>query len=297
MKLLLIGTLLGGIFFSYNLLKVSLHIFQGAQLSIIHILSLLVGLNIIIICWYILRKRDEELELANNLKEVRTKEDFIAFAAHQLRNPITHIRWETEGLLKKKNLGKDIKRVLDDIGTESKRLAELTDVLLNISTFGALRQLPAIQKSNIINLTKQVVTELRPEISAKQLSFRTKYGSGQVFMPMEENVFKIVVKNLLENAVKYSKTGGILEVAILDDPKEVEIKVKDTGIGIPVKEIDKIFAKLFRASNAKSFAPSGHGLGLYLVKAIIDAMNGKIKVSSTVDKGTEFSVLLPRNIT
>ena len=112
-------------------------------------------------------------------------------------------------------------------------------------------------------------------------------------MNADKSEIEIILNNLITNAVKYNRDGGKVDVSLYTDGDKRVIKVSDTGIGVPEDAKPKMFSKLFRTDNAKEFESEGTGLGLYLVKSIVEKTGGKVWFDSTLGKGTTFYLALP----
>lgn len=143
-------------------------------------------------------------------------------------------------------------------------------------------------------LVKEIKDEFIPLIQKKQLEFYSNFIEG-VSCIADRSMVKILIENILDNALKYTQSGSI-SLFLYDSPKEVKIVVNDTGIGIPANELDLIYQKNYRVSHPDVLKAHGKGLGLFLCKNFVDLHNGQIKVTSTIGKGTEFTVLIPKNL-
>ncbi|EKE00027.1 MAG: multi-sensor signal transduction histidine kinase [uncultured bacterium] len=135
--------------------------------------------------------------------------------------------------------------------------------------------------------------ELTPQILEKKLIFQENYDSSIPTIFVDPKLISIVIENLMSNAVKYTPNNGKISLEVKKEGDSVILKVSDTGVGIPENQQNKIFSKLFRADNAKEIDPDGAGLGLYIVKEIIDHSVGTIWFESQEGKGTTFYVKLP----
>jgi len=148
--------------------------------------------------------------------------------------------------------------------------------------------------TDIMALAQSVLDEQKPEIEEKKLVIDEDFGKGFPIFLTDAKLLRMVFQNLLSNAVKYTPPGGRIGFSIsLDDEKILHIKVSDTGYGIPNNQKDQIFTKLFRADNVRSKDTTGTGLGLYIIKSIIENSGGKIRFESEENKGTAFYVTLP----
>ncbi|MCL4406208.1 MAG: ATP-binding protein [Patescibacteria group bacterium] len=228
-------------------------------------------------------------------KEIdRAKTEFVSLASHQLRTPLSIINWYSEMLL-----GGDVGKItlkektyLDEIYRTNKRMIDLVNALLNVSKID-LGTFPIEPEAvDVAAISDSVIGELEPQMRERHIVVDKKYGS----MPKIEadpKIIRIIIQNLLSNAVKYSKEGGRITESIQKESGNLSITVADNGIGIPSGQQDKIFAKLFRADNAREVDPDGNGLGLYLIKSLVEQLGGRIWFESAENKGTTFFVILP----
>jgi signal transduction histidine kinase len=161
------------------------------------------------------------------------------------------------------------------------------------------------EPTDVAELSLEVVKELRPQILTKKLKIQENYDKNLTKIKADPGLLRIVLQNLISNAVKYTPHKGTVEIDVmfakdakLKKPKTKEgdilIKVKDDGYGIPKKQHSKIFSKLFRADNIKQLDTQGTGLGLYIVKSILDNSGCQIWFESEENKGSTFYVFIPK---
>lgn len=208
----------------------------------------------------------------------KAKTEFVSLASHQLRTPLTSVAWYTEMLIKgSETFTTSQKKYLEEIYQGNKRMVELVNTLLDVSRIelGTFRAEPVA--TDIVELAKSVVDEQKQNIKEQRLSIIKKFSKGSSVFFTDPKLLHIVFQNLITNAVKYTSFGGKIEFTIFFDSKNtIRIKVSDTGYGIPKNQQKKIFTKLFRADNARDKDASGTGLGLYIVKSIVENSGGKI---------------------
>lgn len=228
-------------------------------------------------------------------KEIdRAKTEFVSIASHQLRTPLTIINWCMEALMKSGKLGdKKQQGYMEEISKASRRMVDLINSLLNVSRLELGTFIIEPKPIELLDLAKQVVNDLQPDIRAKNLTIQTTYPDKMPQITADPKLISIILQNLLSNAVKYSKTDGIIELEILYTDKQITLHVGDNGHGIPKSQQTKIFTKMFRADNARIIDPDGTGLGLYIVKTIVDSAGGKVWFTSAENKGTNFFVSFP----
>lgn len=223
------------------------------------------------------------------------KTEFVSLASHQLRTPLTAMRWYVELLLKGKmgNLTNEQQMALEEIYDVNLRLIDLVGALLSVARIeiGTLAMTP--EPSNIVQLARDVAFELRPVIAEKNLYFSETYDDDIPSMQLDPDLTRIIFQNILTNAVKYTPEGGSVDLRIEKQKQSVLIMIKDTGYGIPKRQQRHMFTKLFRADNARQQDTDGTGLGLYIVKSIVTNAKGKIWFDSDENVGTTFYVRLP----
>lgn len=227
----------------------------------------------------------------------RAKTEFVSLASHQLRTPLSAINWYAE-LLRDGEAGKMTKQqkeFVDEIFEGNQRMVRLVNELLNVSRidFGNFTIDPV--ETDVLDISKSVVKELTPSIAKKKLNVVEEYGASKIPYLADPNILRIVVQNLVSNAVKYTPEKGkiIVKVEAQEDSKSLLIEVSDTGYGIPPDQQNQIFSKLFRADNVKEMDTVGTGLGLYVIKSIVEESGGSVAFESVLNEGTTFTVLLP----
>jgi PAS domain S-box-containing protein len=235
-------------------------------------------------------------ENITTMREVdRAKTEFVSLASHQLRTPLTTIRWYSEMILNGDTgeINDKQKKFLEEINKGNQRMVDLVDALLNVSRIemGTFVIEPVL--TDLKELAKSVLDDLKPQIQKKSTIIKENYDGSIGKINIDPKMMRIVLLNLLSNAVKYTPEKGTVTVSIEKKDKDILIKVADTGYGIPLSSQPKIFTKLYRADNAREKDPDGNGLGLYIVKSVMDNSGGKVWFESQEGKGTTFYVTLP----
>lgn len=236
------------------------------------------------------KKVDEELARLNHAKS-----EFISMASHQLRTPLTAIKWYTKILSNSgiKKLNPVQLRAYHQIVSANERMIELVNSLLNVSRLemGTLAIEP--QKIELGTTIKNALRDIWPLAMERKIKL-TAGPFAKITATLDPKFLDIIISNLASNAVRYTPPGGKVNIALSTNGKSAIIKVADTGLGIPKNEQSQIFSKFFRATNILEKEPQGTGLGLYLTKSIVEMLGGKISFSSLKNKGTTFIVTLPR---
>jgi len=234
---------------------------------------------------HVLRDVTEERELD------RAKSEFVSVASHQLRTPLTAIKWNVE-LLKNGAFGKLSKNQSSSIGDmqiATTNLIKLVNDLLSVSRIEQGRLINEPTKINLGEILNEVIKEVGPIATQKKINLKVNIGkTKQIFV--DKMLIKQVLQNLTDNALKYTPDEGLVKVSLHQKDDKVIFEVQDSGMGIPEKEQSSLFKKFFRASNAASSSQNGTGLGLYIAKQIIDLSKGKMEVESEEEKGTKFTI-------
>lgn len=225
----------------------------------------------------------------------RLKSEFISIASHQLKSPITALRWVVEGLVKdtaKKRYASLHEQVLESQEIV-RHMNDLVNALLNVSRVETGRIAVHTEMTNIATLANNVIEEVAHSAKAKKQKITVSADEGLVNISVDPLLVSEVLKNLLTNAIKYTPKSGEISVRVSKSGSDILIRVADNGYGIPKYEQKRIFQKFYRGTNIVSLEPDGNGLGLYLVKRIIDLSGGKIWFDSTEGHGSTFSFTLP----
>lgn len=225
----------------------------------------------------------------------RAKTEFVSLASHQLRTPLSAINWYSEMLLDGDagKLTKDQKQYVSEIYAGNQRMVDLVNALLNVSRIelGTVAVDPI--DLDLIKEAKSVVGELMPQIKTRKQTIVEKYDKKLPTIKADQKLIRIVFQNLLSNAVKYTPEGGKIGLSLKLQGKDVKLDVSDNGYGIPLENQSKIFTKMYRADNIRVKETEGTGLGLYLVKSVVETSNGRIWFESEENKGSTFHVTLP----
>lgn len=222
-------------------------------------------------------------------------EEFSSLATHELRTPIAAMKGYLSliGADKKAKLDDDQRKYLSQANHANERLLTLVNAMLDVSRIelGTLAIEPV--SLSLIDATEEVLAELAAKISERGQRVVKNFDMSLKKIPLDPSLTHAIVINLISNAVKYTPDKGTITVTIKSEDDHVFMSVADTGFGIPKDQQPRIFEKLFRADNARAQIPEGTGLGLYLVKSILDETGGKIWFTSEESKGTTFSFTIP----
>ncbi|MBB4824236.1 two-component system phosphate regulon sensor histidine kinase PhoR [Sporosarcina luteola] len=226
------------------------------------------------------------------LEEVR--KDFVANVSHELRTPITSIKGFAETLLDGALESPEVARdFLGIILKESDRLKLLVDDLLELSGIEQEGFQISLQPIELASVIEDAVTIVSGAMERKQMAIQLQVETG-VKVQADRDRFIQVMVNLLTNAINYSKEETTITVIAETRENEVNIQVKDEGIGISSAELPRLFERFYRIDRARSRESGGTGLGLAIVKHLIEAHHGHVDVQSEVGVGTTFTIHLPR---
>lgn len=227
----------------------------------------------------------------------RLKSQFVSVAAHQLRTPLSIIKWSLSMILEEEMgpLNSEQKEMLSRANQTNERMIRLINDLLNVARIEEGR---FMYRPTIIDLgefVESIVISLKPLAQKKKIKLGLKISKTKAPKVIRADIEKLnlAIKNIIENAIFYTDSGGSVEVSLSRKKDEVELSVKDNGIGIPKDQLDRVFAKFFRADNAVRKETEGTGLGLFIAKNVVEAHRGKISFVLEEKKGTTFTISLP----
>ncbi len=228
------------------------------------------------------------------------KSQFVSVAAHQLRTPLSIIKWGV-GMVLAGDLGhiaKGQKDLLDKTYQTNERMIKLVNDLLNVSKIEEGRYLYQPKIVNIEELLKQIYDSLKPVADHKKLKFKLiiEKSEKDKLVKLDVEKMELAIKNLVDNAMHYTSSGGAVDIKLSRTDNKIDLEVKDTGVGIPAKQQERVFSRFFRATNVVKMETDGTGLGLFITKNIVEAHGGKITFKSQENKGTSFFISLPAAI-
>ena len=207
----------------------------------------------------------------------QAKTDFVSLASHQLRTPLSIIKWYIDYLVSGDagGLNDEQTRYLKEVYKSNERLIELVNALLDVSRIDLGTFSIEPEPTDIVERAESALARFAREITAKKIVLEKNYD---VFpsVNLDPRLTKIVFENIISNAVKYTPEKGKIRIDIKRTDDNIFIKVADTGCGIPREQQPKVFSKFFRADNVKKIEAAGTGLGLYIVRAIVRKSGGKI---------------------
>jgi len=253
---------------------------------------IVIGVTVIlIITGYLIIKGFEDLAQANRLKT-----EFVNIASHQLRTPLTGIKWTLELIQKSKSLThEEILEKLDEIKENNQRMIRLVNDLLDVARIEQKRLNLKPQKVFLDEIIQKLIEEYKPLAKASNIRIIMETESNIPLIIIDPQGVDLVLRNLLDNAVRYTNGGGIIRIKLTKKGKFIRFEIQDEGVGIPEKDQKSIFQKFFRSQNVMKYQTVGTGLGLFIAKAFIEESKGKIDFWSEEGKGSTFWFELPIN--
>jgi len=242
-----------------------------------------------------LNETTQKLKEANvRLEELdKLKDEFVSLASHELRTPITVIKDYVSLMLDDKTISEDNRHKLERVHLSAQRLINLVNDNLDVSKIesGQMEFKPI--DFDISKLSVEVKDELLEMYSKKNIKLEVQVGNYNVHADRDK-IHQVLI-NLINNAIKFTPAGGIIEVSFITKDKNLETTVSDSGSGIKPEDMSKLFVKFKRIENSVSpiATTSGTGLGLYLTKKIVEKSGGTIGVQSEFGKGSKFTFSLP----
>ena len=233
------------------------------------------------------------------LKEAYDKQkQFAADASHELRTPLAVVMASADLLLADPSIENPfLRQVLEDLKSEVKKMTNLVSDLLMVARSDNNALKVKIQRVDLKAILEQVVRTMKPIAEKKNVLLVGEEFSRKVFANCDEQKIKQLVIILVDNAIKYTTSGGSVLVRFESaNENKVSFSVADSGIGIAEEDLDKVFERFYRVDKARSREMGGNGLGLAIAAEIIKLHDGKISVASRLGEGTKFTVTLKTNL-
>lgn len=249
-----------------------------------------ITLVVLIVLWsaYLIYKKEQET--------VKVKTDFITQASHDLRSPLSGIRWGTETLLKTKELyTKEQQDTLNMIYVSTIKIASILKDLMQISVIDSKIKREVIKNNcDIYTVVKESIKDLDLFSKEKNIKVINELKEKNIVAYADIHDLKQVFSNLISNSIKYSKSGSSVIINSIAYGKYNVIFVVDQGIGIPKEEQKKVLQGFYRSTNARKLTDDGTGLGLYSAKKVVELYGGSLTFKSEENKGSTFIVTLPK---
>lgn len=224
----------------------------------------------------------------------RMRDQFVNAATHELRTPMANIKAYAETLaLGEVDDVEQQKMFCNVINDEVTRLARFIDDLLHLSRMEVGATTLQLQVTDMGRLLEETAKKVQPQMAQKNLKFTKEMPAKLPELIIDKDKFAVAVINLLGNAAKYTPEGGAVRLHVALQENAIQIDVEDTGIGIAEDEVSKVLDKFYRSSDPRVHGETGSGLGLSLAQEIVRLHGGQLTVSSQINKGSKFTILLP----
>ena len=221
------------------------------------------------------------------------RKDFVANVSHELRTPLTSIKILSESLISGEDFNVDVyKEFLTDIDSEVDRLNNIITDLLTLVDLDKEKLTLDLKITYMNFLLERIYLRLKPLAEKKSIDLELVLNE-KIQLKVDNEKIQQAIINIIDNAIKYTQTGGKVKLKLYNEGKYAIIEIKDNGIGIPEENIQNIFERFYRVDKARSRDLGGTGLGLSIAKQIIEAHNGRIVLSSEYNMGTEVDIVLP----
>lgn len=248
-----------------------------------------------------LRGSDELTQLGREFNDLaerleaseQRRRQFVSDASHELKTPLASIKLLTDSILQNDMDAGTMREFVSDIGNEADRLTRMAQKLLRLSRAEDTQSQP--QELELVDVGEKVSSVFRllvPLADSMNVELTGSLARECTVLSIEDNIYQIIF-NLVENGIKYNRSGGSVHVTVGHTEEEVQLTVADTGVGIPPDAIGHIFERFYRVDKARSRDTGGTGLGLSIVQQIVRLHAGSVTVQSKRGEGTTFTVQLP----
>jgi signal transduction histidine kinase len=221
------------------------------------------------------------------------KTDFVSFVTHQLRTPLSGVKWMLELAMDGAEDTESMRSYIQDARTSTDRLIGLVNDLLDISRLERGKLEITRADVDLADLTQGVIKEISPLAVEKGLMVSITAQENLAPLFSDPQLLRQVILNLTSNSLKYTQAGGQIRIGMHMDVHQICWEIQDTGIGIPKSDMRKLFGKFYRAGNVQAVETEGTGLGLYLVRLIVERLGGSVSCESEEGVGSTFRFTLP----
>ena len=219
------------------------------------------------------------------------RRNFVSDASHELKTPLASIKLLSDSILQNDMDAETVKEFVGDIGNEADRLNRMTQKLLSLTRIESQEDSDC-EIVNIVPTVDRVVRMLTGIAGENKITIHTNIVQDSPILIIEDDLYQIIF-NLVENGIKYNVPGGMLTVTVDRSDENAIVSVKDTGVGIPADSVTHVFERFYRVDKARSRKSGGSGLGLSIVRNMIERNGGAITVESTVGEGSTFTLSFP----
>ena len=219
------------------------------------------------------------------------RRQFVSDASHELKTPLASIKLLSDSILQNEMDMGTVKEFVGDIGNEAERLNRMSSKLLSLSRIESVDEVES-EIVNILPTAERVIRMLSSIAAENSVTMITHFLQDSPILIPEDDLYQILF-NLTENGIKYNRSGGSVTISLYRQGDDAVLSVADTGVGIPEEAVPHLFERFFRVDKARSRKTGGSGLGLSIVKSMVEKNGGSISVESTPQKGSVFTVLFP----
>ena len=231
-------------------------------------------------------------DISDRINAEQLRKEFSANVSHELKTPLTSISALSEMISNGMAKDEDVQGFAEKIAEQARRLMNIIDDIIKLSEFDENRIVRDFEHFDLYSLAQSVLDSLRAEADAKALTVEL---FGQHIMAFaDRQMIDELLYNLLDNAIKYNKTGGSVKVTLSESEAHQRIAVTDTGVGIPLEQQSRVFERFYRVDSSRSKKTGGTGLGLSIVKHIVEYHGGYIELASAPETGTTITCYLPK---
>lgn len=247
---------------------------------------------------------NEVIGVANVFRDItidketdQAKSEFVSIASHQLRTPLSTMKWHAEILLSGDAgaITGEQREYIAEIYRSTERMIKLLGDLLSVSRIEMGVFPIELATVDLVQTANETIRDLGALLNERGVKIETHYAADLPKTKTDKKSLRIVIQNLLTNSIKYSPAKSTVDLSIDEHEGRIRFTIADHGAGIPAEDQKNIFSKFFRAENARNLDTDGNGLGLYIVKSMLEHIGGTISFASTVGKGTTFYVSLPKS--
>jgi signal transduction histidine kinase len=223
----------------------------------------------------------------------KEQQQFIADVSHELRTPLTVLRGTLEVALEEERPAEEYREAIGNALLEIRHLVRISQNILFLARGESGRVTLSFSNQDLARFVSEVTRELLPAATDHDLDLSVDVPNASVIAFVDPGRMQQVLHNLLENSMRYTPPGGSVQVRLSTTSGEARIEVSDTGVGIPEADLPFVFERFFRSDRARRAYTGGSGLGLSIVRWIVEAHKGKVEITSVLDRGTTVTVRLP----